>query len=287
MKIVVATDSSSGITVEEADRLHIPVMPIPFIINGEEYFEHINMDRSQFYQKLSDQAEISTSQPSYTAIVDFFKEQLKDADALIYIPISSGLSGSCQTAKMIAEDEFEGKVWVVDNQRISVSIRQAVLDARKLAAEGKTPQEIHDLLIETKFDTSIYIVLDTLTYLARGGRLTPAVAMIGNVLNLKPVLQIQGEKLDAYAKTRGQKKGIKIMLEALKEDLSTKYKAYDEAGEMYLQIAHTNCPERAEELRQRMEQEFPGYEIFVADLPLEVACHLGENALGVACTRRL
>ena len=287
MKIIVATDSASGITKEEAKKLEIPVLPVPFIINGTEYYENVNMTKETFYQLLNDDAEISTSQPSYMALTEFFNNLLKEYDAIIYIPLSSGLSGSCQTASMIAADEYEGKVWVVDNQRISVSQRQSVLDAQSLIQQGKSPQEVYDQLMNTKFDSSIYIMLDTLKYLAKGGRLTPAAAVIGNVLNLKPVLQIQGEKLDAFSKTRGYKKGTKIMLEALKNDLSGRYHEYDEKGEMYLQIAHTNCLDRALELKEKMEEEFPGYEIFLTDLPLEVSCHLGEGALGVACTRRL
>lgn len=287
MKIIVATDSASGITKEEAKKLEIPVLPVPFIINGTEYYENVNMTKETFYQLLNDDAEISTSQPSYMALTEFFNNLLKEYDAIIYIPLSSGLSGSCQTASMIAADEYEGKVWVVDNQRISVSQRQSVLDAQSLIQQGKSPQEVYDQLMNTKFDSSIYIMLDTLKYLAKGGRLTPAAAVIGNVLNLKPVLQIQGEKLDAFSKTRGYKKGTKIMLEALKNDLSGRYHEYDEKGEMYLQIAHTNCLDRALELKEKMEEEFPEYEIFLTDLPLEVSCHLGEGALGVACTRRL
>ncbi|OLR62024.1 dihydroxyacetone kinase [Anaerostipes sp. 992a] len=287
MKIIVATDSASGITKEEAKKLEIPVLPVPFIINGTEYYENVNMTKETFYQLLNDDAEISTSQPSYMALTEFFNNLLKEYDAIIYIPLSSGLSGSCQTASMIAADEYDGKVWVVDNQRISVSQRQSVLDAQFLIQQGKSPQEVYDQLMNTKFDSSIYIMLDTLKYLAKGGRLTPAAAVIGNVLNLKPVLQIQGEKLDAFSKTRGYKKGTKIMLEALKNDLSGRYHEFDEKGEMYLQIAHTNCLDRALELKEKMEEEFPGYEIFLTDLPLEVSCHLGEGALGVACTRRL
>lgn len=287
MKIIVATDSASGITKEEAKKLEIPVLPVPFIINGTEYYENVNMTKETFYQLSNDDAEISTSQPSYMALTEFFNNLLKEYDAIIYIPLSSGLSGSCQTASMIAADEYDGKVWVVDNQRISVSQRQSVLDAQSLIQQGKSPQEVYDQLMNTKFDSSIYIMLDTLKYLAKGGRLTPAAAVIGNVLNLKPVLQIQGEKLDAFSKTRGYKKGTKIMLEALKNDLSGRYHEYDEKGEMYLQIAHTNCLDRALELKEKMEEEFPGYEIFLTDLPLEVSCHLGEGALGVACTRRL
>lgn len=287
MKIAVATDSASGITKEEAAKLKIRIMPVPFMIDGTEYLENVNMTKEKFYEMLNEDADISTSQPSYAAICSFFDELLKEYDAVIYIPLSSGLSGSCQTASMVAAEQYQEKVWVVNNQRVSVSQRQAVLDAMTLAEKGYAPQEIYNTLMDMKFDSSIYILLDTLKYLARGGRLTPAAALIGNVLNLKPVLQIQGEKLDAFSKCRGYKKGTKVMLEALKENLTGPYHVYDEKGEMYLQIAHTNCLERALELKERMEKEFPGYEIFVADLPLEVACHLGEGALGVACTRRI
>lgn len=288
MKIVVATDSASGMTQEEARNLGVPILPVPFIIDGTEYLENVNMNREQFYQLLDDDhVNISTSQPSYAAIIEFWNNLLKEYDAVIYIPLSSGLSGSCQTATMIASEDYEGKVWVVDNQRISVNQRQAVFDAQALAAQGKTPQEIHDTLISMKFDSSIYIMLDTLKHLVKGGRLTPAAALVGNVLNLKPVLQIQGDKLDAFSKTRGLKKGIKIMLNALKDDLNGVYKEFDQAGEMYLQIAHTNCLDRALELKTRMEEEFPGYEIFLTDLPLEIACHVGSQALGVGCTRRI
>ena len=178
MKIIVATDSASGITKEEAKKLEIPVLPVPFIINGTEYYENVNMTKETFYQLLNDDAEISTSQPSYMALTEFFNNLLKEYDAIIYIPLSSGLSGSCQTASMIAADEYDGKVWVVDNQRISVSQRQSVLDAQSLIQQGKSPQEVYDQLMNTKFDSSIYIMLDTLKYLAKGGRLTPAAAVI-------------------------------------------------------------------------------------------------------------
>lgn len=288
MKTVVATDSAAGITQEEAQSLGIPVLPIPFIINDKEYMQNINMTSETFYEMLTDDhTTVSTSQPSYGAYTDFWDSLLKEYDAVIYIPLSSGLSGSCQTCMMIAEENYKGKVYILDLQRISVSQRQAVLDAQKLIAQGKTPEEICAVLMDMKLDCSIYITLDTLKYLAKGGRLTPAAALIGNVLNLKPILQIQGEKLDAFSKCRGMKKALKIMMDALRDNLNGRYRPYVEAGEVYLQIAHTNCLDRALELKARMEKEFPEFEIFLTDLPLEIACHVGPNALGVACMRRV
>lgn len=288
MKIVVATDSAAGITQEEANRLGIPILPVPFIINGQEYMQNVNMTDETFYEMLTDDnAVVSTSQPLYGSYTEFWDALLKEYDAVLYIPLSSGLSGSCQTATMIAEEDYKGKVYVLDLQRISVSQRQAVLDAQKLIAQGKEPEEICKVLMDMKLDCSIYITLDTLKYLAKGGRLTPAAALIGNVLNLKPILQIQGDKLDAFSKCRGTKKALKIMLDALHNDLNGRYRSYVEAGEIYLQIAHTNCPDRAQELKAKMEKEFPEFEIFLTDLPLEIACHVGPNALGVACMRRL
>ena len=288
MNTIVATDSASGITQEEATRLNIPILPVPFIINDKEYMQNVNMTTETFYEMLTDdQAAVSTSQPLYGSYVEFWDKLLEEYDAVIYIPLSSGLSGSCQTSMMLAEEEYKGKVYVLDLQRISVSQRQAVLDAQTLIKRGKTPDEICRILRDMKLDCDIYIMLDTLKYLVKGGRLTPAAALIGNALNLKPILQIHGEKLDAFSKCRGNKKATKIMINALRDNLDGKYRQYVEAGEVYLQIAHTNCPDRALKLKEKMEEEFPGFEIFLTDLPLEIACHVGPGALGVACMRRI
>ncbi|HIT60337.1 MAG TPA: DegV family protein, partial [Candidatus Fimousia stercorigallinarum] len=244
MNTIVATDSASGITQEEATRLNIPILPVPFIINDKEYMQNVNMTTETFYERLTDdQAAVSTSQPLYGSYVEFWDKLLEEYDAVIYIPLSSGLSGSCQTSMMLAEEEYKGKVYVLDLQRISVSQRQAVLDAQTLIKRGKTPDEICRILTDMKLDCDIYIMLDTLKYLVKGGRLTPAAALIGNALNLKPILQIHGEKLDAFSKCRGNKKATKIMLNALRDNLDGKYRQYAEAGEVYLQIAHTNCPD--------------------------------------------
>ncbi len=289
MKIIVTTDTASSILPQEAKEKNIPIIPLSFIIDGKEYFQNVNLSMEEFYRILREgKADISTSQPSIGALTEFWDELLKEYDQIIHITLSSALSGSCQSAKMLAEEpEYEGRVFVPNLQRISVTQRQAVLDAHTLIAQGKTVPEIVEILEETKFDSSIYIVLETLKYLVKGGRLTPAAGLIANVLNLKPVLQIQGEKLDAFSKCRGVKKGVKIMLDALRNDLNTRFKEYYENGEMYMQVAHADCEEKAFELKARMEKEFPGLEVFVAPLSLEVACHVGPDALGAAVTRRL
>ena len=199
--IAIMTDSNSGVTQEQAVDMGIKVLPMPFLIDGETYFEDINLTQEQFYQKLAQDVEISTSQPSPEAVMKAWDELLKEYDSIVYIPMSSGLSGSCQTAKLLAQD-YNGKVQVVDNQRISVTQKQSVQDAAELAAAGKTAREIREYLENVKFESSIYIMLDTLKYLKKGGRITPAVAALGSALRLKPVLQIQGEKLDAFTVAR-------------------------------------------------------------------------------------
>lgn len=289
MKIIITTDSASGMTVEESKALNVPIIPVPFIINGEEFKHNVNLTEQEFFKKLRDDSNnISTSQPAMGEVAAFWDELLKEYDQIVHITLSSGLSGSCQTAKMLAmEDEYDGKVFCPDVQRVSVTQRQSVLDAIALAKQGKDGAEITEILEDMKFDSSIYIVLDTLKHLVKGGRLTPAASLIANVLNLKPVLQIQGEKLDAFSKSRGTKKAVKIMLDAIRSDLANRFKEYDDRGEMYLQIAHADCEDRALELKAKMEKEFPGYEIFVAPLSLEISAHVGPGALGVATTRRM
>ena len=216
MKIAIVTDSNSGITQRQAEQEGIFVVPMPFMINGQTYYEDIDLTQEQFYEKLAEGADISTSQPTPESVTGLWDRLLEEYDQIVHIPMSSGLSGSCQTAMMLAQD-YEGKVFVVNNHRISVTQRQSALDAKRLAEEGKTGEEIAALLYETRYDSSIYITVDTLKYLKKGGRVTPAAAALGTLLRIKPVLTIQGEKLDAFAKARTMKQAKTIMLSALKK----------------------------------------------------------------------
>lgn len=274
------TDSNSGITQKEARELGIRVVPMPFYIDGQLFYEDITLTQKEFYEKLSGDADISTSQPSPADVMEIWEELLDEYDEVVHIPMSSGLSTSCETAMMLARD-FDGKVFVVNNQRISVTQRQAVLDALELAAAGKSGQEIHDILMREKMESSIYITVDTLKYLKKGGRVTPAAAALGTVLNLKPVLTIQGEKLDAFAKVRGLKSAKKVMKEAMEKDIRESFRG----KRVHLEAAHTCTEEEAEEWKRELEEYFPGYDIHMDALSLSVACHIGPGAMAVACSR--
>ncbi len=284
--IAVVTDSNSGITQAQAAELGIHVLPMPFMINEETYFEDINLTQEQFYELLATGAEISTSQPSPDSVLKLWKELLKDYDEIVHIPMSSGLSGSCQSAMMLAQD-FDGKVQVVNNQRISVTQRQSALDAKYLVEKGLCAGEIKNYLEEDKFNSSIYIMLDTLFYLKKGGRITPAAAAIGTLLKLKPVLQIQGEKLDAFAKARTASQGKSIMLNAIRNDINNRFGGFTDRQEVWLQIAYTCDKETALAWKAEVEKEFPGYPIQMDPLSLSVACHIGPGAIAVACTKKV
>ena len=221
-KVAIITDSNSGITQSEAKELGIVVVPMPFTIDDVDYYEDINLTQDEFFEKMIAGGEVRTSQPSPDSVMGIWDEVLKEYEEIVYIPMSSGLSGSCQTAYMLAMD-YDDKVFVVDNQRISVTQRQSVMDALKLAEEGKSGSQIRDILIEDKFNSSIYIMVDTLKYLKKGGRITPAAAALGELLRLKPVLQIQGEKLDAFAKARTVNQGKSIMINAIKADAEKRF----------------------------------------------------------------
>ena len=285
-KIAIMTDSNSGITQKEAEVLRIRVLPMPFLIDGETFFEEISLTQEQFYERLAQDVDISTSQPSPEDVTKAWEELLEENESIVYIPMSSGLSGSCQTAIMLADD-YEGKVQVVDNQRISVTQRQSVVDAIALRDAGKSGAEIKRILEEEKFNSSIYITLETLKYLKKGGRITPAAAAIGTVLNLKPVLQLQGEKLDAFAKVRGKKQARRTMLKAMKADFEGRFASFVQNGEMCLQAAYTGNPEEAEEWKQEMQEIFPGMEIHMDPLSLSVACHIGYGSLAIACSKKV
>lgn len=289
-KIAIMTDSNSGITQKEAAGLGISVLPMPFMINDTTYFEDINLAQDRFYEFLENDAVVSTSQPSPDSLIHMFHKLLAEYDEVVHIPMSSGLSGSCQTACMLAQEpEFDGKVFVVNNQRISVTQTQSVFDAMELAKKGYDGAQIKKILEEDKFNSSIYIMLDTLFYLKKGGRITPAAAALGTLLKLKPVLQIQGEKLDAFAKARTKSAGKSMMLQAIKNDIENRFGGFDESAKerVTLHIAYTKDAEEAELWKQEVMETFPGFRLKMAPLSLSVACHIGPGALALACTRNL
>ncbi len=285
-KVAIVTDSNSGITQAAAKELGVFVLPMPFMIGEETYFEDINLTQEAFYEKLTSGADISTSQPSPESVMGLWDDVLKEYDEIVHIPMSSGLSGSCEAAAMLAED-YSGKVQVVNNQRISVTQRQSCLDAKLLASKGKNARQIKDFLEADKFNSSIYIMLDTLYYLKKGGRITPAAAAIGSLLRLKPVLQIQGEKLDAFAKARTTSQGKGIMINAVKSDIENRFGGM-EPGKFILQAAYTYNREAAEAYVKEAEAAFPGFgEIRLDPLSLSVACHIGPGALALTVCKKV
>lgn len=285
-KVAIVTDSNSGITQAAGKEMGIFVLPMPFMIDEETFYEDINLTQEEFYQKLAAGANIATSQPSPESVMKLWDSVLKEYDELVHIPMSSGLSGSCQSAMILAE-EYGGRVEVANNQRISVTQRQSCLDARLLASMGKSAREIREFLEADKFNSSIYIMLDTLYYLKKGGRITPAAAAIGTMLRLKPVLQIQGEKLDAFAKARTTNQGKSIMINAVKADIEKRFGGMTQDRHIWLQIAHTANREEAESYREEVLEHFPGYDVHIDALSLSVACHIGPGALALACCRKI
>lgn len=283
-KVAIVTDSNSGITQKKGEELGIYVLPMPFFIDGELYLEDITLSQKEFYERLKADSDISTSQPSPGHVMELWEKVLKDYDEIVCIPMSSGLSSTCSTAMSIAV-EYKGRVQVVDNQRISVTQEQSVYDAMKLRDEGKSASEIKEILEREKMLSSIYITVDTLKYLKKGGRVTPAAAALGTVLNLKPVLQIQGEKLDAYAKVRGWKAAKKTMLNAIEKDLNGRFA--DVKDDMVLGMAYTCSKEDAQEWKAEIMERFPGYEIVEGPLSLSVACHIGPGAMAVTCMKKV
>lgn len=284
-KIAIVTDSNSGITQAEAAELGVVVLPMPFMINEETFFEDITLGQEEFYERLESGADVVTSQPSPETVMNLWKETLKEYDEIVHIPMSSGLSGSCQSAVMLAED-FDGKVQVVNNQRISVTQRQSVMDAKLLAGRGMDAYKIKEFLEKDKFNSSIYIMLDTLYYLKKGGRITPAAAAIGTILKLKPVLTIQGDKLDAYARARTANQGKSIMTSAIRNDMESRFGGAA-PDNIWLEIAYTKDRQAAEQFAQELLKEFPGFDIEINPLSLSVACHIGPGSLAVACCKKI
>ena len=286
-KIAIMTDTNSGISPKEAEKLGVTVLPMPFMIDGETYFENIDLNQEQFYAKLEGDADISTSQPSPESVMNMWDELLKEYDEIVHLPMSSGLSGSCQTAMMLAqEEEYEGKVYVIDNQRISVTTISSIKDALKLVELGKSAREIKEILEADKFNATIYIMLDTLSYLKKGGRITPAAAALGTLLRLKPVLTIQGEKLDAFAKARTTTQGKTMMINAVKNDLENRLGGTN--PENYsIYIAYTKDLDAAMTFKKEVEEAFGVTDVPVYPLSLSVSCHIGPGAVALGAVKNL
>mgnify|MGYP002619047831 FL=1 len=284
-KVIVVTDSNSGITPDEAKMLGVEVLPMPFYINEQMYYENIDLTQEQFYEKLVDGVDISTSMPMVGNVTDTWDKLLQEYDEIVYVPMSSGLSSSCETAYMLSQD-YDGKVQVVNNQRISVTQRQSVMDAKELAENGKSAAEIKEILEQHKMESSIYIMVDTLSYLKKGGRITPAAAALGTLLRLKPVLQIQGERLDAFAKARTVKQAKSIMIEAMKKDFKERFESED-GSKMHLEMAYTHDLAQAEQFKKEVQEAFPNNEIIMQPLSLSVSCHIGPGAIAIACSKKI
>ena len=285
MRTAIVTDSNSGVSQKEAGQLGIFVLPMPFMIDGETFYEDIDLTQEEFYRKMEAGADISTSQPSPAAVTELWDRLLKEYDEIVHIPMSSGISSSCQTARVLAED-YEGKVHVVDNHRISVTQRQSALDARDLAARGFDGGKIREILERTAKDSMIYITVDTLKYLKKGGRITPAAAALGTILRIKPILAIDGGKLDAFSKARTMNQARASMISAIQKDLSEHMKD-GAARETYLEIAHTNNDELAREFEDQVHELYPNTPIYTDRLSLSIACHIGPGSLALACTKKL
>ena len=284
-KVAVLTDSNSGMTQADAKELGVYVLPMPFFINNETFYEDIDLTQEQFYEKLVDGVDISTSMPMVGNVTDTWDKLLQEYDEIVYVPMSSGLSSSCETAYMLSQD-YDGKVQVVNNQRISVTQRQSVMDAKELAENGKSAAEIKEILEKNKMESSIYIMVDTLSYLKKGGRITPAAAALGTLLRLKPVLQIQGERLDAFAKARTVKQAKSIMIEAMKKDFKERFHSED-GSKMHLEMAYTHDLAQAEQFKKEVQEAFPNNEIVMQPLSLSVSCHIGPGAIAIACSKKI
>ncbi|KIR02539.1 hypothetical protein P261_01354 [Lachnospiraceae bacterium TWA4] len=287
-KVAIVTDSNSGITQEQSKELGITVISMPFYIDEVEYYEDLTLTQEEFYQKLKEDAKITTSQPSMEKVLTLWSDLLNVYDEIVHIPMSSSLSSACATAKMLAED-FDGKVQVVDNRRISLTQRQATLDAMTLAKKGLSALQIREYLEKTAADSSIYIMVDTLKYLKRGGRITPAAAALGSLLKIKPVLEIQGEKLDSFANCRTLKSAKKTMIEAVKKDCIERFGSDENGKGIHIDVAYSGVDlKEATKWKEELMQAFKGHdEMIMNPLSLSVSCHIGPGAIAVACSKEL
>ena len=283
--IGIITDSHSSITQEEAKKLGIWVVPMPFYIDGECYYEGVNLTRKEFFEKLESGSKITTSQPAPADVCDVWDWALKEYEKILYMPLSSGLSGSCETAMALARDEeYEGRVLVVDHGQVATPLHQLVLDTMELIEKGYSAEEIKELLECGKDRMMIYIGVETLEYLKRGGRITPAAAAIGSVLNIKPVLKLETGKLDSYKKCRGFGKVKKTMIDAMKEDIEKRFADAAADGALHLLAATSAGEEETAAWVAEIEAAFPGMKVFCDPLSLGVSCHTGTGALGIGCS---
>ena len=283
-KIAIVTDTNSGITQEEAKVLGIYLIAMPFFINDNTYYEGITLSQEEFFKKLEADENISTSQPSPGTVIELWDNLLKDYDYdyILHIPMSSGLSSSMETARMLSSD-YEGKVLVVDNKRISVTFRQSILDALYLIEKGLSAKEIQEILEKEALESIIYVTVDTLKYLEKGGRITPAVAALGSMFNIKPVLLIDGGKLDTYKKVRGLKSAQKAMIEAIKNDIENRFKGTD----YLIQTAYSGDLEQGKKWNETVKQAFPEHDVYNDVLPMSICCHVGPGALGITCVKKI
>ena len=281
-KVAIVSDTNCGITLDEAKGLGIFLITMPFFVDGEEYFEYKTMNHQMFFEKLRAGAEVSTSMPSPADLLDTWENLLNEYDEVVYIPMSSGLSGSCHAAMGFAE-EFDGKVQVVDNKRISVIMKQSVLEAKHMADKGMTAAEIKEYLEKDGLNSAVYVAVDTLECLKKSGRVTPAAAAIGSVLNIKPVLQIQGGKLDAYKKVRGMKQATKALFGGIQSEIESRF-----AGkEIVIRATYSGDETVKENWENAIKEEFPDMEIVMDKLPISICCHTGEGAMGIGITEKM
>lgn len=285
-KIGVVTDSHGGISQEEAARIGVKVLPMPFYFGDDCYYEGVSITKDEFFARLAVE-KVSTSQPSPEDVMNIWRESLKEYEQILYIPLSSGLSGSCSTAKMLAqENEFEGKVFVVDNGRVSTLIHRSVLDALEMIEEGFSAPEIQHKLEEYRDKMTIFVAVETLEHLKRGGRVTPATAALGTLLNIKPIMKFDVGVLETYKKCRGMKKAKQEMLEAMKHEFETTFKEYYDNNEIYLLAASSADEEGKKQWVEEIKAYFPGMDVLYDDLSMGLCCHIGQGGLGIGCSCR-
>lgn len=284
-QVCILTDTNSGINTKLADKLGVHLVPMPVLIDGETFFEEVTLTQKEFFERLSAGADVSTSQPAIGKLMEIWDMFLAQYEEIVYQPMSSGLSSSYEIAHKLAEEpEYRNRVFVVNNRRISVTLYQAVLEAKSLADLGKSGREILEHLESTGMDASIYVAVNTLEYLKKGGRVTPAGAAIGTVLNIKPVLTIQGGKLDAFKKVRGMNNAVKTMIEAVQNDRATRFA---DAERLVIRAAYSGDEKNGEAWRAEIQKAFPKFKVEKAALPISISCHVGDGAIGLGIMKTI